>query len=263
MNYRIIKPPAELADIVRYFWVFEGNATSAQPFILRTLANGCPELIFHYHGEFNELLAGKHQDDSFRAGVHGQTDQFRRFIVKDSFGIFGVFLFPYALKTVFGIPASAFTNELPALHSILGGQEDGLTERIICAKGTNERVELISKFLLRRKNIPARKEIAFAVRQIIDQCGNVNVSALSEQCFISHRQFERNFKEHTGFSAKTFSRIIRFNSLLGNYKREEISLTQVALDFGYYDQSHFIHDFKLFSGYSPGTYFSGKATELI
>jgi AraC-like DNA-binding protein len=263
MNYQVIKPPNELADIVRYFWVFEGVASADKPFIFRTLANGCPELLFHYEGKFNELVDGKNPDVSFLSGIHGQTNQFRRFVTTEKFGIFGVFLYPYALTSVFGIPAAAFTNHLPDLHSFTGKDEDDLTEKMFIAKDHRERIKIITNFLIHRKNKPARKEIAFAVRQVIDKKGNVNVSALSSQCFLSHRQFERNFKEHTGFSAKAFSRIIRFNSLLANYKDPQISLTQIALDFGYYDQSHFIHDFKLFSGYSPRTYFSGNATELL
>jgi AraC-like DNA-binding protein len=263
MNYQIIKPPAVLADIVRYFWFFEGVASSEQPFILRTLANGCPEFIFHYKGKFSELLPGKGEEVSFLSGIHGQTDQFRRFVTKDTFGIFGAFLYPYALKAIFGISATEFTNQLPDLHSILGHGEDDLTGKMVNAKNNHERLQLVTDFLVRRKNTPARKEITFAVNQIIDSKGKVNVQDLSSQCFVSHRQFERNFKDQTGFSAKSFARIIRFNSLLGNYKDTETSLTKIALDFGYYDQSHFIHDFKLFSGYNPGTYFSGNATELL
>ena len=108
-----------------------------------------------------------------------------------------------------------------------------------------------------------QKDIAGAVRTILTQKGLVNIRDLSEQYFRSHRQFERKFKEHTGFTAKTFSRIVRFNSLMQRQLNTQSSLTQIALEFGYYDQSHFINDFRAFSGYSPRTYFSGKAVELL
>lgn len=262
MKYHIIKPAAELAEIVRYFWVFEGEPSASEPYVLRTLASGCPEFIFHYKGKFSELKDG-HCDASFLAGVHGQTNLFRRFATKETFGIFGVYLYPYALKLIFGIPALEFTNQLPDIRSLLGKTECSIKERMFHAKDNRERQQIMTSFLIGQKNSRCRKEIAFAVRQVIDRKGNVDISELSSQCFVSHRQFERNFKEHTGFSAKSFARIIRFNSLFGDYKTGDKSLTQIALDFGYYDQSHFIHDFRLFSGYNPRTYFSGKATELI
>jgi methylphosphotriester-DNA--protein-cysteine methyltransferase len=66
------------------------------------------------------------------------------------------------------------------------------------------------------------------------------------------------FKHFSGFSPKLFSRIIRFQSALNHYGKKEKKLTEIAYDAGYYDQSHFIQDFKEFSGHSPKEYFSGK-----
>ncbi|TXJ23716.1 MAG: AraC family transcriptional regulator [Chitinophagaceae bacterium] len=77
--------------------------------------------------------------------------------------------------------------------------------------------------------------------------------------YLSTRQFERNFKEFAGFSPKLYSRIIRFQSAIEQYGQTGKSLTEIAYDCGYYDQSHFIHDFKEFSGLHPRHYFGGKA----
>ncbi|HTF21077.1 MAG TPA: AraC family transcriptional regulator [Chryseolinea sp.] len=263
IQYHIIKPPAELSDVVRFFWTFEGVASAEQPYILRTVANGCPEFLFHYQGNFEELVHDSKTATSFSTGIHGQSDLYRRFIVKEPFGIFGVYLYPFAMTSIFGIPAIEFTNQLPDLEWVVGRKDNGITDSMLTARDNQQRLKLITDYLLRRKQSPKQKEIAFAVQQVIHHHGAVDIQALSDQCFRSHRQFERNFKEQTGFTAKKFSRIIRFNSLMHTRKNAHASLTQIALDFGYYDQSHFIHDFKSFSGYSPGTYFSGKANELM
>lgn len=89
------------------------------------------------------------------------------------------------------------------------------------------------------------------------------VEALAKQVFQSTRQFERTFKQFAGFNPKLFSRIIRFQTALGEYHNKDKSLTEIAYECGYYDQSHFIQDFKEFSGHNPKEYFSGKteATE--
>lgn len=261
LQYHIIKPAAALGDIVRYFWTFEGSASLAMPYTLRTIANGCPELLFHYQGAFDEMDKNN-QGESFLTGVHGQTGIYRRFSVNERFGIFGVYLYPYALRSLFGIPAIEFTDQLPSLDAICGQTWNNISERMLLATDNEHRLSIITDFLMKRKRALKRNEIAYAVRKVIDLKGDVNVKALSDQCFRSHRQFERNFKEETGFTAKTFSRIVRFNSLISDYKNAQVPLTQVAFDFGYYDQSHFIHDFKAFSGYNPSTYFSGNAEEL-
>lgn len=262
VQYHIIHPVQELADVVRFFWIFEGKAGADNPFILRTVANGCPELLLHYKGIFTEITSGK-GTSSFGFGIHGQTDQHRRFIVNEPFGIFGVYLYPYALGSLFNIPAIEFTNELPDLISICGVAGLNISDRMQAATCNEQRLQLMTDFLLGQKRQVKQREIAQVVKSIIARKGNVSIPDLSSQCFRSHRQFERNFKEHTGFTAKTFSRIVRFNALMQQRLHTEDSLTQIALDFGYYDQSHFIHDFKMFSGYSPGVYFSGKAGELL
>ena len=60
-----------------------------------------------------------------------------------------------------------------------------------------------------------------------------------------------------GFPPKLYSRITRFQAALGEYGSGK-SLTDIAYDCGYYDQSHFINDFREFSGYNPKVYFSGQ-----
>jgi AraC-like DNA-binding protein len=84
------------------------------------------------------------------------------------------------------------------------------------------------------------------------------VEQLSAQFNLSQRQFERKFTEYAGFTPKVYSRIIRFQSALSHYGSDYKSLTDIAYECGYYDQSHFIHEFKEFSGYHPGQYFKGR-----
>ncbi|MEJ1237256.1 helix-turn-helix domain-containing protein [Chryseolinea sp. T2] len=259
----MFEPGPELRDIVRYFWTFEGVATHEEPYVLRTVANGCPEFVFHYKGTFEELGRDGKSRTSFITGIHGQAGEHRRFIVKESFGICGAYLYPYALHAVFGIPGIEFTNQLSGLELLPGAESFQVMDSLHAALNNQERLRIMSDFLIRKKRPLVQKDIAGAVRTILMQKGLVSVKNLSELYFRSHRQFERNFKEHTGFTAKTFSRIVRFNSLMQRHLNTQSSLTEIALEFGYYDQSHFINDFRAFSGYSPRTYFSGKAAELL
>ena len=259
MNYYTIKPNNKLADIVRCFWVFEGVASEENPYIHRTLASGFPELLFHYQGIFEELKSEK-PEKSFFAGVHGQTNQFSRFIIKEKFGIFGVQLYPYALSTLFSISAAEFTNKQPQLLSFI--KESEIEEKMLSAINNTERLYTITSFLEnKRQNLP-NVELTHIVNEIINKNGIVNVKELSEKCFLSHRQFERKFKAQIGFSAKTFSKLIRFNAVLKKSDSLSPSLTEMAYSFGYYDQSHFIQDFKQFSGYTPRQFFSQCADEL-
>ncbi len=258
MNYCTIKPSKKLADYVQHFWIFEGNISNDESLTIRTVANASPELIFHYKGTFDELTEDNQTLTSFTSGIHGQTNRHRQFIISESFGMIGVKLYPYALQTLFDIPAVDFSNQLPDLFSILKPDDRNIQERVFEAENNKQRVSIISEFLDARIKEFAKPEIVFAVQKIIRSDGGLSIKDLANNCAVSQRQFERNFKGITGFTAKSFARIIRFNALLkkANYKKQ--SLTEIALDFGYYDQSHFIQDFKDFSGLNPKAYFLQK-----
>jgi len=262
VNYRIHQPPKALSNIVYQYWTLDGTVSPDETYIHRTLANFRPELIFHYGGPFRELVADDKIAGAFTTGIHGQTNQIRRFTAKESYGIFGVLLHPYVIPVLFGMSSTDFKNELVDL-ALLGQHGKDITDKMMLAKDNTERLQLINHFLTQRLREFDRPEIVYAAQQVCSLKGLVNIKKLTNGVALSHRQFERKFKEHIGFSPKTFARIVRFKSLLNSYKKGDSTLTKVAYDFGYYDQAHFIEDFKQFSGYSPNTYFSGQAKEVF
>ncbi|MCE7065418.1 helix-turn-helix domain-containing protein [Dyadobacter sp. CY326] len=260
MKYFTIPPSPALAKYVRFFWVLEHEVGSGKPYIHRTMADGCAELIFHYKGRFDEFVANDKTESSFHSGIHGQSQYFRRFVIQEDFGIFGVYLYPFAIPVLFGMPSTELTDQMPDIQTFLGKKENGLEERMMLAKDHIERVAVISGFLesLLMRNMAAEPAVFSVIHDIIRNNGLTNVQRLAEQSFLSTRQFERKFKAFSGFSPKLYLRIIRFQHALDAYGSKDKSLTEIAYECGYYDQSHFIHDFKAFSGQHPRFYFSGK-----
>ncbi|MBC8172444.1 MAG: helix-turn-helix transcriptional regulator [Chitinophagales bacterium] len=261
MHYYTIPPPSHLAQYVRCFWVLESDMSDHNPFIYRSMADGCTELIFHYKGRFDEIMRDDTTEKSFISGIHGQSQHFRRFITCESFGIFGVYVYPFALPKLFSLAATDVSDQMPDLASVLGSTGRELGEKMMEAPSNTERKEIITAFLEQRlcKNKIHYPNVFAAIQHIIQTKGLITVDTLSKKYYLSTRQFERKFKEFSGFNPKLFSRIIRFQSALTEYTNKEKSLTAIAYDCGYYDQSHFIHDFKQFSGHHPKEYFSGSA----
>jgi|SRR5580765_5306957 len=259
MKYFTIPPPPSLAAYVRCFWVYEGEASAESPYVYRGYADGCTELVFHYKGVYDQLIEGA-PVSSFAAGIVAQTRKYSRFVVDRDFGIFGCYLYPYALPKLFRFPASDFTDQMTEFDVILGSEGKELEERILIAPDNAQRVAILTGFLEKRLcEVRYEEPRVFAsIGRIIETRGLVNVRDLAREYFLSNRQFERKFKEFAGFSPKTYSRIIRFQAALKEYGSNK-SLTDIAYDCGYYDQSHFINDFKEFSGYNPKVYFSGRA----
>lgn len=263
MNYNLFKPSGVLSKIVSHYWALEGAISAGETYIHRTMANFYPELIFHYGGVFEELVANDKIEKTFLTGIHGQTNKIRRFTAKRQYGIFGVVLQPYAIPVLFGLPSTAIANQLTDLTCIMGQEGRDITEQIMLAKNNTQRVQLMNIFLERRIKEFKYPEIVGATQSIYNLNGLVNIKDLAARSCLSQRQFERKFKDVNGFSAKSFARIVRFKCLVSSHKKGDATLTELAYDFGYYDQSHFIEDFKQFSGYSPNTYFSGGADEVF
>jgi len=259
MRYLTIPPSPKLAPYVRMFWVYEGEASEQKPYVYRGYADGCTEMVFHYRGVYDQLIDGK-QVGSLAAGIQGQASRYSRFIVDRDWGIFGCYLYPFALPKLFALPATDFTDSLTGFGSVLGREGIELEELMLTAADNLDRVAILTDFLERRLcDVRTEEPLVFAaIGHIINTRGLVNVRELAREYFLSNRQFERKFKEFAGFSPKTYSRIIRFQAALKEYGSNK-SLTDIAHDCGYYDQSHFINDFKEFTGYKPKIYFSGQA----
>lgn len=259
MKYYTIPPPPELASYVRCFWVYEGEASAAKPYIYRGYADGCTELVFHYQGVFDQVFDDG-TERSFASGLHAQTRKFTRFVVDRDFGIFGCYLFPYAIPRFFSLSAADLTDSMTDLHAFLGREGSELEERVMLAGSNQRRAVILSEFLSGRLRRSGRDlpPVFSSINRIIETRGLVKIGSLAREHGLSGRTFERKFKELSGFSPKLFSRIVRFQAALKQYGSQR-SLTDIAYDCGYYDQSHFINDFKEFSGYSPKHYFSGAA----
>src|SRR5262249_16466116 len=85
--------------------------------------------------------------------------------------------------------------------------------------------------------------------------GQFRVAELADRCQMSARQLERQFDEATGVSPKTLARTIRFESIRSRLMFEpDANLTDLAYEFGYADQAHFIHDFKAFTNKTPSEF---------
>ena len=175
--------------------------------------------------------------------------------------MFGVYFYPFAIPALFGMPTDELSNEIPDLATFLGSTGNELEEKMMTSGNNSERVGIITRFLEERLQASDQRDrqIHRVIHSIIHTASTVNVDLLAGECALSRRQFERKFKWFAGFSPKMYERIVRFQSAAGEYKNQNKSLTQIALENGYYDHSHFTNDFKKFSGHSPKDYFSGKA----
>ncbi|MFH1000399.1 MAG: helix-turn-helix domain-containing protein, partial [Bacteroidota bacterium] len=89
--------------------------------------------------------------------------------------------------------------------------------------------------------------------------GQIKTQKLSQEVCLGIKQFERIFSNYVGINPKKFTSIVRFQNILQMKKNtNELNLSQLAFDNGYYDQAHFIHDFRSLTGLAPRDFFNNK-----
>ena len=169
---------------------------------------------------------------------------------------------PGGLFKIFCLPAHYFINRSRNALEFLGKTfaDTCLQLRETSISG---KIGLIDAWLLKKLNQPAKlyRNIDEAIRLIEQFKGNISLKQLEEATFTTKRTLERHFLEQIGLHPKTFSRLVRFNGVIRYLEANlDVKWRQLADVFGYYDQSHFIHEFKTLTGSLPHDYFPIKTS---
>ena len=160
---------------------------------------------------------------------------------------------PDGMHRLFSLPMHKLTDQDYEGHSVLGSFSSHVRVRLGNAESFEERVRLVDEMLLRQSlRSPSFDGISAASLRTIRSGGRVGMAALADSAGLGVRQFERKFIQQVGMRPKLFARIARFEAALETKACfASRSWTDVAYDFGYYDQMHMIHDFAEFTGETP------------
>jgi len=133
----------------------------------------------------------------------------------------------------------------------------GIEAQLHEAEDDHNRILLVETFLTSLLKEKSKDQlIATALQKITGMHGNIKIKELAGSLNISLDAFEKRFRQVAGISPKRFSTIVKMKYAVSN-KTANQSVTDMALTLGYFDESHFIKDFKSFSGQTPFQYFAG------
>lgn len=256
MNYQQIHPPEPLRKYVRYFWTLEDDSINFSEKTFKIISDGLPGLIFQ---ENRKSFLNKDNQESPQLFLYGQTTRYTEHKAIKSFCNIGVYFQPTALKSIFGIDANELTNQHVDIKELI---KTNITEQLLNITIAEQRIKLLSSFLiLQAEQRKAENEkVNFATVQL--QKG-VSLPSIQNELNISERILELYFKTHIGISPKLYARINRFQSALESMRHTRFDkLTDIAYQNDYFDQSHFIREFKEFAGTSP-KHFKLKANEQV
>jgi AraC-like DNA-binding protein len=156
-----------------------------------------------------------------------------------------------------GVPAGELQDLTEPLDSFWGSAAEALRSRVLEAKSAACRFNVVEHFLLTRLRgaAPRSGAVEFALAQFQDASRAVSVAEVVARGGTSARRFIAEFRNQVGLAPKTFCRVTRFGQVIGRIAHStQVDWAETALACGYYDQAHFIHDFRTFSGVSPSGY---------
>jgi AraC-like DNA-binding protein len=219
------------------------------------------EMIFHYGDLYEQFLEDGSSILQPRCFVFGQITSPLEIAPTGVSGIVAARFQPDGFIPFSSYPVQQMENTPVPLNKLFGKDVSVFEKNVLNAATNDERINFITAFLLRRlQTAEAADRITKAgIETLLQSNGQINIDELAEQLQVNRRQLERRFSSAIGLSPKQFSKVIRLQSTLKIMQQKQFtSLTSLAYENGYYDQAHFIKDFKEFTGISPKQFYAGN-----
>jgi AraC-like DNA-binding protein len=256
--FKFYKPKPPLSNFVDSLWLHEGRVVAHQT--VRILPTGTLELAINLRQNELRFYDPERPENRSRlsgsvvSGAHGRG--FAPESAEEAF-IIGVHFKPGGAFPFLGLPAGDLADTHVDLETLWGPSAGLLREHLCEATTSAERFQLLHEALLSRLRIGVEQH--YAVSAALEIFGKSSVKPTVREAAkyigLSQRRFIQVFKEEVGMTPKLFSRVQRFQqarTLMDNMRSSD--WINIAMEGGYFDQSHLINDFRFFSNLSPAEY---------
>ncbi len=243
--YQEIQPNKEIENFVYCFWQLKTQKTLNQDYDYRVVSDGCIDIFFNH----------KQPTENF---VMGFCRKYTQFQIGKEFDYIGVRFLPSAFPLLFNVNAKTLSNQSQELNKILPNFSNWIKSVIKPSDSFETITKILNEKIIgfsRKSAIDYDHRFLDSLNLIFQKNGYLDIEK-DLNTGLSPRQLRRIFNFHIGTTAKSFSNVVRFQHIL-NAKPSKQSLKENKLyfDVGFFDQAHFIKNFKTYYGVTPSEAF--------
>ena len=250
MKYWYQRPHKSISEYVRTVLILEGFSQSAAN-DLPLVTNGMPALFCCTEKDptGGEQIA--------RLTLFGKSIPPELWEINPDQTIIAFFFMPFTMAGAFNIPASKLLEAPVDLHNWIPHKTNAIRTQFMYAESTLQKVEVLEHFLIHQlqENSKVCEIIKSATDEIMNHPDTEILTTLQRKLNLTQRTFQRIFKKFVGVPPSQYRRICQFQVSFAQVRAKEFNtLTDVAYDNGFADQSHFIRSFKEFTDTTPNHY---------
>ncbi|WP_426479348.1 helix-turn-helix domain-containing protein [Chryseobacterium sp. CBSDS_008] len=248
-----ILPSASLAPYIKSYTVVTIDTDLRDEIFY---PSGYVDLIINISGGFAATIINGRQKDTPDIELLGHLTLPTRLTAAKGTSVLIARFYPYAGTLFFSDPLSEFTNYATDMYDVPKMESRDLYDRIMQADNLYSKIKVLESYLLQqlKKNESRIKKTAMVQALSQDIFMNqytLDLSAMAQVSGLSARYIQKLYLTHIGLSPSSFAAVTRFNKSLQMVLNTHQSLTAIAYDCGYYDQAHFIKEFKKFTDITP------------
>ncbi len=266
MEYLSKSPGKPTGDFVERFWQISDSPSHRQE---RIVPSGTLELVVNLREDEFRIYDPEHPEVCQRySGAIVSGAYQRAFIIdaKQHASVVGIHFKPGGAFPFLGTGPEELTDRHADLESLWGTVAADLRERLCEAASPAERFQLLEEALTARLTQPRESHYAvrFGLSVLTGSDANLKIREIARRVELSQRRFIQVFTKEVGLTPKLFYRLQRFQRVVASLKRIPApDWAELAFECGYFDQSHFINDFRGFSGLRPSEFISQRGPRVM
>ncbi|MFD2522107.1 AraC family transcriptional regulator [Emticicia soli] len=251
----------ELQPYIKVICSMESDA-STDTSSFRVLPDTCVELFINFSNNQDSFttVTGHRVFDPSQSFVISRMSDFMDIQLTNTTRFISICFYPSTAYLFFQLPMSEVVNSLTNLHDLWKTEAKEMEEDIQKVHTNEQKVFAAQQYLIAKlKRNKTDKTINYCLQTIKTANSAFSVAELANKVGVSQRQLSRKFNQCLGLSTKEFMDVNRFIDSLAHLKKHPaMSLTDIAYASGYYDQAHFIHDYKTFTGLTPSALLNAR-----